>query len=249
MSKPINLYIAPQVTLEEQNWSLLFQTPTVLFSNIHKTKTHTPDGLGYTSCPAVRSKLKKILTFPNSLSCKYEYDFSGDEPTLTNLTDAYFKIHDVRDNGFHRKPSVFFGYSFIMFADEPLEINFTPPYFNKPEYTKYGTVVPGTYDVGKWFRPFNMEVQLWENKGVFEFKEGEPLFYAELMTDRRVNVHRFAYTDSLEKLSKACVESTATFGLGQTLLSRYNRFRAAGLRERVLTEIRQNLIEENFLTL
>lgn len=249
MSKPINLYIAPHILPEEEKYSLLFPKPTVLFSDIHKTKKYSPDSLGYMSCPAVKGKLKKILTFSNALECSYEYDFSLEEKFIKNITESYLSIHMVRDNGVLNRPSVFFAHSYFMFADQPLEIILTPPYFHKPQYTNSGSVIPGSFDAGQWFRPFNFEIQVWKDKGTIEFKDGEPLFYAELMTDKKVNVHRFNHTEQLEELSLACIESTKLFGLGQTLLSRYNRFKSAGLREKVLTEIKKNIIEENFLTL
>jgi hypothetical protein len=249
MSKPINLYIAPHIVPSEQEWSLLYPTPTVLFSEIYKNRTHKPEELGYTSCPAVRTKLKKILTFSNALECSYEYDFEKNNKEFKNITDSYFGIHKIRDNGFANLPTVFFSIGWVIFSDEPLEINFTPPYFDKPRYTNYGSSVPGSYDVGKWFRTYNLEVQLWNPSGEIRFEEGEPLFYAELMTDRQVNVHRFGHTEELEKIALSCVESTKVFGIGKGLLSRYKRFKAAGLREKILVEIKKNIVEENFLTL
>jgi hypothetical protein len=201
------------------------------------------------SCPSVRSKFKKILTFSNALDFSYEYDFSSEEPYIKNTTDTYVTIHQIRDNGIEQKPTIWFAYGYIMFADEPLIVNFTSPYFDKPQYTNYGSVVPGSFDVGKWFRPFNFEIQLWNPKGDIKFVDKEPLFYAELQTDRKVNVHIFDHTEKIERLSLACVKSTEMFGNGQTLLSRYNKFKNAGLREKILAQIKNNIVEENFLTI
>jgi hypothetical protein len=50
---------------------------------------------------------------------------------------------------------------------------------------------------------------------------------------------------TLSSLSNSCIEATLIFGPGQTLKSRYNRFRQVGMRDKILTEIKKNLVEEN----
>lgn len=249
MSKPINLYISPLLPPEETHLAMLFPTPTVLFSDLHKGKVSVPGELGYMSCPAVRSKFKKILSYTNAIDSIYEYDFTQEEPYIKNIKGPALPIRKLRDNGLSIGSSLDLHYAQMFFADEPLSINFTPPYFHKPEYINYGTIIPGEFDVGQWFRPYRLEIQLWADKGNVIFKAGEPLFYAELMTERKVNVHRFNLTTELEMISEACIKHVDMFGAGSTLLTRYKRFKAAGLRERMLTEIKKNIIEENFLTL
>lgn len=98
-------------------------------------------------------------------------------------------------------------YSF--FADDSLDVSFTPPYFHKPQYLQSGSIIPGEFNVGKWFRPYICEIQMWEEKGNFSLNAGEPLFYAEFKTDRPINFYRFNYSDSLVKYQTANIRSSS----------------------------------------
>ena len=104
--------------------------------------------------------------------------------------------------------------------------------------------MPGEFDIGQWFRPYIFEVQLWQNKGDLIIDE-EPIFYLSFPSDVNINMHRFNYTENLKKMANGSINANGVFGKGQTLLSRYNRFKSVGLREKILTEIQQNLINDD----
>ena len=84
---------------------------------------------------------------------------------------------------------------------------------------------------------------MWDNKGIFEIKENEPLFYVEFKTDRPIILKRFNMNNQLDKIARGSVFSSNLFGKGQTLLSRYVKFNNSGLRDKILKEIKNNLID------
>jgi hypothetical protein len=47
----------------------------------------------------------------------------------------------------------------------------------------------------------------------------------------------------------ACTDSGKMFGISKSLSFRYNKFKNSGIREKVLHEIKNNIIHENFLTI
>ena len=69
-----------------------------------------------------------------------------------------------------------------------MPVYFTPPFFQKPGYTQDATILPGEFDVGNWFRPYNFEIQTWSNHGIITLKENEPIFYAEFKTDKKIKL-------------------------------------------------------------
>ena len=77
----------------------------------------------------------------------------------------------------------------------------------------------------------------------FEIKENEPLFYVEFKTDRPIILKRFNMNNQLDKIARGNVFSSNLFGKGQTLLSRYIKFNNSGLRDKILKEIKNNLID------
>lgn len=237
--KPINLYWSPFFMLDGKDWSFLYENPITLFSDLNQHKEKGNEN-SYFSCPAMSNKMKKTLVFKNVLESSYIYN----EETMTPTSKTY--LGSNKD----RSPSMTFGpvfrmfYSIILFADEPLTTSFTSPYFHKSQYTQYGSICPGEFDIGNWFRPYVFEIQMWEKQGVFNLKKNEPIFYSEFKTTRPINLYRFNLTQKLNKYSSACVETTDLFGRGQSLFSRYQRFKNTGFRGKVLNEIKNNITDQ-----
>jgi hypothetical protein len=203
----------------------------------------SPKGSMFT-CPAVSNKFKKTLIFKISLDFAYEYDFLDQNKKINPISDYSLSTFIQREQSIQSGPIIDIALRYILFADEPLNVSFTSPFFHEPKYTKYGSLIPGEFDIGQWFRPFNAEIQTWKQKGNIVFEKDEPLFYAELKTDREIILKQFSLSDKLYDYMNSCVETTTMFGKGQTLLSRYTRFKEIGMREKILTEINKNLIQD-----
>ena len=236
--KPINVYWSPEYDLNK-DWSFLYQKPVSLFSDLYKNKTKTKKD-SFFSCPALSNKFKKTLVFKNSLSSSYIYDLT----TIKGTSDNYIGAVNDREPSVSNNPIIAFLMSYYFFSEESINVSLTSPYFHEPQYTKYGSIIPGEFDIGNWLRPYVFETQMWNEKGEFHLKEDEPIFYAEFKTDRPINLYRFNNTEKINRLADACINTTDMFGVGQSLFLRYNRFKKVGLREKVLTEIKNNLINE-----
>jgi hypothetical protein len=234
----INVYWSENYDINSPNWSFLYQKPTSLFSDLNKIKEKISDN--FLTCPAVSNKFKKTLVFRNSLTSSYVYDSESITPTSSN----HLSVVKGRDSSLNFGPIYRFANSICMFSEEPLSTFFTPPYFHKPEHTQYGSCIPGEFDIGQWYRPYHFEVQMWDSSGEFKITENEPLYYVNFQTDKQINLYRFNNSQLLTNYYEACVGSTSLFGRGQSLISRYDRFKRVGLKEKILTEIKKNLINE-----
>jgi hypothetical protein len=129
----------------------------------------------------------------------------------------------------------------IFFAEEPLVADFTAPYFHKPNYLKYGSIIPGEMDIGLWFRPYNAEIMTWDNSGEIVFLENEPLMYVKFNTEKKINLIKFNMNNNLRKYAEACVYSPVAYGANMSLSKRYERFKKSKLNELVLNEINGTL--------
>jgi hypothetical protein len=243
--KPITVYWAPFTTFkdEESEWTYLYPKPKTLFSDLLTNKNKESLNSSFFACPAISDKFKKTLVFRNSFDSSYRFDFSGDNRIFEHTSEHFISNKKVRVSPLTDGPSIEFGLHYIFFADEPLNVSFTPPYFHKPQYTVYGSNVPGDFDIGQWFRPYNFEVQMWKDKGEFHMKEDEPLFYVEFNTDRDIIFKRFNCTPKLQQYSQSNLFLTKLFGRGQSLLSRYSKFNQSGMREKILFDIKNNLLD------
>jgi hypothetical protein len=251
----IVVYWSPGYNADIQDWTFLYPKPKTLFSSV---KTHISDKNNQVSmektsailaCPAISTKFKKIAVFESPMSCSYTYDFSKFSETgngfINNESKEYISCNVERQPTLDHGPSITFALSYILFSEEPLDAYFTPPMFHKPKYMKYGSVIPGEFNIGKWFRPFNFEVQMWNNSGEFFIENGEPLFYTEFKTNKKIILKRFIMTEKLYQASKACVDSYTLFGYGQTLEERYDRFTNTDMKDLILNEIKKNVVEES----
>jgi len=244
MNKPINVYWTPSIDNPDNvDWTLLYPKPESLFINQVKNQNKDTKNESFFACPAVANKFKKTLVFSNALNSSYVFEYEN----IKNISKNYIGAECIR------QPSVDYGFmyrislGYLLFADEPLNVYFTPPMFHRPGYTLNGTIIPGEFDIGQWFRPFNIEIQTWDKTGELHFKEDEPLFYAELKTNRPILLHRFNYTQKIDNYSRLCIGKNI-FG-SESLFSRYTRFNKVGLREKILTEIKKNIIDEEPLKL
>lgn len=240
--KPITIYWSETSFSPFTDESYFYPDPTTMQSEMiaNKAKIKTGD-VTFIECPAVSNKFKKILVFKSPLT--FSHYFNSDTDENKPLTSNYIPMTRIRERTLINGPIYNIKLGYIFFADEPLDVFFTPPYFHKPKYTKYGSIIPGEFNIGKWFRPFNTELQMWENSGEIHFEENEPLFYAELKTDRPIQLKRFAITPKLLNYLDANINLTMMYGRGQSLESRYNRFKNVGMRSKVLKEIHENLLD------
>lgn len=238
----INVYWSPyyDVSLGSADWSFLYPKPKTLFSTLTEKKNLDSGSGNFFACPAFSNKTKNMYVFSNTLSGSYQYEGSEIHPTSEKFVSVFSERKPSIDQG----PLFTFSLRYLFFADQPLDAYFTPPYFSKPEYTQYGSVVPGEFDIGQWFRAYNFEIQTWSNSGEIHLKENEPLFYVEFKTDKKIKMHRFKQTDQILKYSIACSTTQHLFGKGESLIKRYSRFKDVGLKEKVLMEIKNNLLED-----
>jgi hypothetical protein len=56
---------------------------------------------------------------------------------------------------------------------------------------------------------------------------------------------KFNLTEELDSYIQSSVNTTNIFGRGQTLLKRYERFKNVGMKEKIITAIKKNIIEDS----
>jgi hypothetical protein len=244
---PIVIYWSPFMSPSEPkiNWTFLYPEPKNLFSDMVKNKTKDSGKDSYFACPAVTNKFKHTFVFFNSLKSSHRYDYTEGKKELELLNDYGLHLQKKRVSSLDSGPVLLYSLSYLFFSEESLDACFTPPMFHKPGYTKYACAMPGEFNIGEWFRPYDFEVQTWSNKGEIHIEEDEPIFYVEFKTDRPVILKKFECNDTLRLYAESNAISTFIFGRGESLLKKYKRFKDVGFREKILTEIKKNLIEEH----
>jgi hypothetical protein len=243
--KPITVYLSEGFPSESMgaDWSFLYPRPTNLFSDLTKERAIGEKTDSFLTCPAFSDITKKTIQYRSPMDASYEYDFTDKENPIVNPISKSFISFFPRDKSLAVSNTIFFELRYFMFADEPLEVFFTSPYFSQSKYTRYATIIPGRFDIGQWFRPYTFEVQPWSPKGEIHIEKDEPLFYAQFQTNRKIEIKRFEINEKIKLMASACVGEKNLFAR-QSMPSRYNMFNRIGLKGKLLTEIKKNIIEE-----
>jgi hypothetical protein len=109
---------------------------------------------------------------------------------------------------------------------------------------RYGSIVPGQLDIGKWFRNITLEYNLWEGVDNFFIDKGEHLAYIEFDTNKKVELVRFKLNTEL----KTYLESTSSSSNWEPMVSiqeRYERFKRTRMKDLVMKEIKANLLDNS----
>lgn len=243
---PLIVYWAPVINLSVPSISeeMLYPDPTNLMHDLIKIKNKESRSSSFLSCPAVSVRLKRIFVFKNALSSSYHYDFTDKEnPVVIPTSKNYLDVKITRKPGLKDGGSIILGLRYIFFSEESVEGYINPPIMHEPKYTKYATIFPAKFDIGKWFRPFVMEVQTWKTQGDLFIEEDEPLFYFEPISEREIILKRFSVNDKLMKYLEGCVQSPIRFGRHLPLADRYKKFMSSRMNDLVIKEIKENLVD------
>lgn len=238
----INVYWAPYIAPDEPDWNMLYRDPDLMLKEF---KDKINPGLrndSFLYCPSVLNKFKKTYLLRNGQDSKFNFT---EDQEITPLTkdDSYVKMKAIRRPTISGTNDFIYSHQWIFFSDEPLIADFTAPYFHKPKYLNYAAIVPGSMDIGQWFRPYNAEIITWEKDGYIEFKKDEPLAYVHFNTDKEIVLKRFNMNEKLIKYSSACTSAPRFYGSGLPLAERYKRFNQSKMNKMILKEIQDCLVD------
>lgn len=128
------------------------------------------------------------------------------------------------------------------FADEPLEMRITAPYFPSISPSYKSIFSSGEFDIGKWFRPITLEWHFLEKTTDIRFDKNDPIVFIEFKTSKKIIFKKFKLSNKLMFLTNQCVSSPRNDGEFKTLSDRYSLSEDAGLPELIIKEINKNLI-------
>ena len=250
----ITIYWAPSKFYKGQdNWSMLYQEPVKIWNTLLKSKTPYADGSMFT-CPSMKGLFKNlysvnavigdVLQLPDLEDVYYD-GTEGDRDNVYPVIGTGGKVSLLQGRPSSMEGSVNFEYnmSWHFFASEPVIARLTAPYFPPITPAPGAMLAAGEFDIGRWFRPVNLEYTVPFGVKELVFKEGEPYFYLEFKTDKKIIFKRFVLTEALRKLSEEAVQAPMRYGKYVPLAKKYEMAKNGKLIEQVKTEILANLVE------
>lgn len=152
------------------------------------------------------------------------------------------KIDFMREPTLQDHNLIQFSWPIIFFSEEDsMMATLTPPYFEKVSTSEYGVVVPGRFDIGKWFRPMNTEFQLWPGVNEIKVSANEALCYIHFDTNKKIIFKKFIMNKEMEKLLVSILKASP-FRRFAKLSDRYKIFEQSQSKQRILKLIQKQLI-------
>ena len=246
-SDAITIYWCPgRFVLEEESWNMLYREPepaiNYIFDNSHEKAE-------VRKCPGARAAFKNVFsikaTHEERIAFPPDYLLSvsqKDEQTFPLELPGKLQILKQRQSEYPGHANLVYNMSWYFFASEPVEAKMTAPYYPPTTPTPGASLFPGEFNIGLWYRPFNLEYSVPLNAKEFMIRPDDPLFFLEIKTDKKVVFKRYNNTSRLDSIAGEYISSTNMYGANKPLLDRYRLSKQSRLPNIVLDEIQANLI-------
>jgi hypothetical protein len=220
----------------EDEW-LRMKSPEYVYKELIKKTDPTKTDLK--SCPAVKDYLKNYV----SLRSIYDYEFDLDNEN-NNITSKMYdqKFFDKHINIRSSKAKLFSFTQYTIFFTEEKSLELSAglfPFMEDNNITKNCIIIPGTLDIGKWFRSLEFAFILKGNK--FKIEEGEIYTYLSFNTKEKIIFKQFkpndilkSYMDDFDKSRKYRKDKFRELTNYYEMLKNKNK---------IIKEIKNNLID------
>lgn len=244
--KPINVYWCPgQFVADDESWNFLYQDPQSVsekfFSDLY-------NGSSSTKCPASRFFFQNIFSLNSTIDNEFYfpqgvlYDaYNRDDMHFPLSVESQVRIGKSRENQMDGYVNLEYNLSWFFFSDEDLTMRYSAPYFPAKSPIEGAMLASGSFNIGRWFRPVNLEYYVPLDAKKFSVLEDEPLAFVHFETDRPVVLHRFEMTKKLSHVVNEIVESDR-YRFLRNLTNRYNLFTKSRMRDIILKEIQDSLL-------
>ena len=244
------IYWAPAYSARDAyDTNHLYTEPKSLYEEMVAKKAPLKDNaLDFLRCPATSDLMKHTFVVRAPVDTHVALNFDSRRTKDLNTNSAYENTHKVKLEFVHQPTLlnhnlVNYSHPIVFFSEEETMIaTLTAPYFEKVSSYESGVIVPGRFDIAKWFRPMNMEFQLWTGVDTLKISAGEALCYLHFDTDKKIVLKRFVTNNEIEKLIASFIK-VSPFKKFARLSERYKMFKESNSKQRVLKLIQKQLIE------
>ena len=195
----------------------------------------SPAAINY--CPV----FNESLTNTYAIKSIYDYSFKiENNQCFSTLYDQNFFNNHVNIRSFEKK---FFSFEvkYIFFTEEDsLEISaYEHPVFEDNEITKRCMIIPGGFNIGKYFRNLEFAFILKKDFNEFIVNDQDVLYYLKFHTKEKIKFKQFKINENLRQMIKDV--RMANFGNEKksSIDIFYNKFKG---KKYILSEIKQNLV-------
>lgn len=228
----INIYWA----CLENEW-MLAEEPEMVSKRFYNKKMYNDSaGACLNICPAFNEELKNLYAIKSVVN--FSFEVKEDRVIPKNMPqddfDRFFVLRDLNLRMFS------FRNKYIFFTEEEsLPVSFYQyPFLEDNDVTKKCMTIPGTFDIGKWFRNIEFSFYLKKEFNDLQINKEDVLFYSRFKTQEKIKFTEFYMTDKLMEYGRSgfALNGRNNFSSMQNF---YNKFK---LKKLILKEIKQNIV-------
>ncbi len=242
-NETIEIYWSPYFggQSNEIDWSMLYDGEMLtLYDTMRKNMTHNENENRFNNvfyCPAFKNLTSNIAILKNTLHSKFKIENN----TATAVSNSSIFGHIHRPPSINNRLHFKYGMGWIFFSEANVELTLSSPYLDSSDYMNSGSLVPGKFNISRWFRPVNMEFILREGVNEFELKKNEHLGYVNFNTSKHLKFTKFEMNQKLHSYANACSRANE-WEKWIPLAERYARFKQSQASKLILTEIKKNIM-------
>jgi hypothetical protein len=224
----------------QMDWSIIFEEPQSLIHELSLNKNKNNPDNNLLRCPAFIDVVKNLFVVKCPINSSASFIIE-DGKVSAEMDGGNGKWVVNRPPSLNNQLLTSFSHPIVFFAEEDLDVMVSDPYFSKSSHKSWGSTVPGVYNCASWFRPIQIEFNVWPGITDVSLKEGEPLAYIKFFTDKNVIFKRFTMTQQLDDLAKTC-SSAGWWEPRVPLAKRYARFKKSKRDKFALDIIKKSLV-------
>lgn len=245
-NKEITVYWSPSPYLSDQeSWSLPYSEPVSVLNELRSKQNKDKGYDNMFSCPAISPMFKNIFTIKHPFGDVInipDMDFNVSEKQYIN-SGSILAVYVPRKTSLEGYVNIQYNMAWLFFADEPVVARFTAPYMPVSTPAAGSILAAGEFDIGSWYRPFNLDYHVPNNIKKLVFEKNQALYNIEIKTDKPVVFKRYSISSKLQNLAIEMSQSPVRYGKFIPLSEKYETFKKSKIREQILTEIKKNLVE------
>ena len=222
----------------EKEWMRAIEPESIyrdFTKNIKDKTTHMEN------CPSIRDYMKNTFSIKSLYS--YNFQISDDKQrAFSNLYDQkFFDEHVIVRSTIHKLFS--FSQSFCFFTEKE-SLNMSAgifPYLEDNDITKKCIPIPGTFDIGRWFRATDFAFYLKNDYNNFQIKEKDIFQYIKFDTEEKIIFKQFKINEKIENYLRDTSNAKENRDIKLRLLKNY--YLMMKNKKNIINEIKNNLVD------
>jgi hypothetical protein len=186
-------------SLNDESW-LRAKTPDPIYKNFVQSPENKKNSL--ILCPATKDYMQNIFSLKSIFSYDFKIDHTqdGNDVTTSMYNQKFFDNHvTVRS----KEDKLFsFTQRFCFYTEEKSLLMSAGilPFLEDNNITKRCVVIPGTFDIGRWFRRIEFAFYLKKDYDEFKIEEDEIYQYIKFHTNEKIIFKQFRVNSKIQDL-------------------------------------------------